>query len=132
GVALVFLLFRFGLVRGGFACQDRIGYPSTAADIAWVSVITIFTERGPSPFFLLHVFVISSASVRWGLAGAVPVTVVLALGYPLMIYVASRVTDSEDLAFHRAHLFRPLYLLASGYLIGYLREHELRSQRQLS
>ena len=35
-------------------------------------VITLFTERGPSPFFLLHVFVISSVSVRWGLAGAVP------------------------------------------------------------
>src|SRR5215510_5311669 len=121
----------FGLVRGEFVRQDRIGYLSTAADIAWVSVITIFTERGPSPFFLLHVFVISSASVRWGLAGAVPVTVTLALGYPLLIFIASRVTDGEDLAFHRAHLFRPLYLLAAGYLIGYLGEHERRSKRKL-
>jgi signal transduction histidine kinase len=132
GSYLVFSIVLFGLVRGEFVRQDRIGYLSTAADIVWVSVITIFTERGPSPFFLLHVFVISSASVRWGLAGAVPVTVVLAFGYPLVIYVASRVTDSEDLAFHRAHLFRPLYLLAAGYLIGYLGEHERRSKRKLS
>ena len=131
GSYLVFSIVLFGLVRGEFVRQDRIGYLSTAADIVWVSVITIFTERGPSPFFLLHVFVISSVSVRWGLAGAVPVTVILAFGYPLVIYVASRVIDSEELAFHRAHLFRPLYLLAAGYLIGYLGEHERRSKRKL-
>ncbi len=132
GSYLAYSLILFGLVRGEYVRQDRIGYLSTAADIAWVSVITIFTERGPSPFFLLHVFVISGASVRWGLAGAVPVTISLALAYPLMVLLASRVIDSEDIAFHRAHLFRPLYLLAAGYLIGYLGEHERRSKRKLS
>ncbi len=132
GAYLAFSILVFLLVRGEHVRQDRIGYLSTAADIAWVSVITIFTERGPSPFFLLHVFVISSASVRWGLAGAVPVTITLALAYPLMVFVASRVTDNEELVFHRAHLFRPLYLLAAGYLIGYLGEHERRSKRKLS
>src|SRR4030095_9550552 len=111
GSFLAYSLILFALVRGEYVRQDRIGYLSTAADIAWVSVITIFTERGPRPFFLLHVFVISSASVRWGLAGAVPVTVTLALGYPLLVFIASRLTDSEDIVFHRAHLFRPLYLL---------------------
>src|SRR5262249_54970561 len=52
--------------------------------------------------------------------------------YPLMILLASHAIDSDDLAFHRAHLFRPLYLLAAGYLIGYLGEHERRSKRKLS
>ena len=132
GSYLAYSLVLFALIRGEYVRQDRIGYLSTAADIAWVSVITIFTERGPSPFFLLHVFVISGASVRWGLAGAVPVTITLALAYPLMVLIASRVVDSEDIAFHRAHLFRPLYLLAAGYLIGYLGEHERRSKRKLS
>jgi signal transduction histidine kinase len=132
GSYLAFSLILFALVRGEYVRQDRIGYLSTAADIAWVSVITIFTERGPSPFFLLHVFVISSASVRWGLAGAVPVTITLALGYPMLVFLASRLTDSEDIVFHRAHLFRPIYLLAAGYLIGYLGEHERRSKRKLS
>src|SRR5262249_767028 len=131
GSYLFFSLVLLFVVRGAYVCQDRSGYFSTVADIVWVSVITLFTERGPSPFFLLHVFVISSVSVRWGLAAAVPVTAVLALLYPLTIFVASRVTDSEDLAFHRAHLFRPLYLLAAGYLIGYLGEHERRSKRKL-
>ena len=131
GSYLVFSLALLFVVRGEYVRQDRIGYFSTVADMVWVSVITLFTERGPSPFFLLHVFVISSVSVRWGLAAAVPVTVVLALLYPLTIFVASRITDNEDLAFHRAHLFRPLYLLAAGYLIGYLGEHERRSKRKL-
>ena len=80
---MVYSLVLFVLVRGEHVRQDRIGYLSTVADIVWVSVITIFTERGPSPFFLLHLFVISSVSVRWGLAGALPVTVILAVGYPL-------------------------------------------------
>jgi signal transduction histidine kinase len=132
GGFLVYSLILFLLVRGEHVRQDRIGFVSIAADIVWVSLITVFTERGPSPFFLLHVFVISSASVRWGLAGAVPVTVTLALAYPLTTFVASRFTASEDLVFHRAHLVRPLYLLAAGYLIGYLGEHERRSKRKLS
>src|SRR5262245_16633587 len=132
GSYLAYSLILFALIRGEYVRQDRIGFISTAADIVWVSVITIFTERGPSPFFLLHVFVISGASVRWGLAVAVPVTVTLALAYPLMVLIASRLIDSEDLVFHRAHLFRPLYLLAAGYLIGYLGEHERRSKRKLS
>ncbi len=132
GSYLAFSIVLFALVRGEHVRRERIGYLSTAADIVWVSVITVFTERGPSPFFLLHVFVISSVSVRWGLAAAVPVTITLALGYPLMIFLASRLTENEEIVFHRAHLFRPLYLLAAGYLIGYLGEHERRSKRKLS
>ena len=63
GSYLVFSLVLFALIRGEYVRQDRIGYFATAADILWVTVITLFTERGPSPFFLLHVFVISSVSV---------------------------------------------------------------------
>ncbi len=130
GGYLVFSLVLFFLVRGEYVAQERIGYLSAAADIIWVSVITLFTERGPSPFFLLHVFVISSVSVRWGLAAAIPVTVLLAILYPATIMVAGRFVD-EELVFHRAHLVRPLYLLAVGYLLGYLGEHERRSKRKL-
>lgn len=130
GGYLAFSVVLFFLVRGEYVAQERMGYMSAAADIAWVSVITLFTERGPSPFFLLHVFVISSVSVRWGLAAAIPVTVLLALLYPATIMLAGRFVDDE-LVFHRAHLVRPLYLLAVGYLLGYLGEHERRSKRKL-
>ena len=98
-----------------------------------MSVITLFTERGASPFFLLHVFVISSVSVRWGLAATVRVTVVPgARSTRLLLWVASRYCE-DDLTscFRRAHLVRPVYLLVLGYLIGYLGEHERRSKRKL-
>ena len=55
GSYLLFSLALLFVVRGEYVRQDRIGYFSTVADMVWVSVITLFTERGPSPFFLLHV-----------------------------------------------------------------------------
>jgi len=127
---LLYSIVLFTLVRGEHVRQERVGAFSAAADIVWVSVITLFTERGASPFFMLHVFLISSVSVRWGLAATVRVTAFLAFAYPLMMWVASRYYG-EDLAVHRAHLVRPIYLLVIGYLIGYLGEHERQSKRKL-
>ncbi len=125
--ALVFWLVRAEHVRG-----VRAGPYSVVADICWIVAITLFTERGATPFFLLNVFVISSVSVRWGFVVAAPITVLLALLYPALIFFASRVLDPEVFTFHRAHLFRPVYLVALGYLVGYLGEHERRSKRKLA
>ena len=52
------------------SARTASAYLSAAADIVWVTVITLFTERGATPFFLLNLFVISSVSVRWGFAAA--------------------------------------------------------------
>jgi signal transduction histidine kinase len=128
---LLFSLVMLVLVRNEWVPQDRIGYVATACDVVFVSAVTLFTERGPSPFFLLHVFVISSVSVRWGMTGALPVTLILAFLYPLLVALAGRFVDADEFVFHRAHLVRPLYLLALGYLLGYLGEHERRSKRKL-
>src|SRR5262245_49365833 len=130
GAYLVYSVVVFALVRGEHVRQERVGAFSAAADIVWVTVITLFTERGASPFFMLHIFVISSVSVRWGLAATIRVTLLLALLYPAMMWVASNTID-DDLVLHRAHLVRPIYLLVIGYLIGYLGEHERRSKRKL-
>ena len=118
------------LVRGEHVRQERVGAFSAAVDIVWISVITLFTERGASPFFMLHVFLISSVSVRWGLAPTVRLTVFLALAYPAMMWVACRIYE-DDFMVGRPQLVRPVYLLVIGYLIGYLGEHERRSKRKL-
>jgi signal transduction histidine kinase len=131
GSYFVFSVVLFALIRGERVRQDRIGYVSAAIDVVWVSIITLFMESGATPFFVLHVFVISSVSIRWGLAAAVPVTVLLAGAYPVLIFAASHWLDPDNFYFGRAHLFRPLYLLAVGYLIGYLGEYERRSKRKL-
>lgn len=121
----------FWLVRGEHVSQERMGYFSTVTDIAWILAITLFTERGATPFFLLNIFLISSVSVRWGFAVAAPVTLLLAAMYPGLVFAAGRLLDPDVFAVHRAHLVRPLYLIVLGYLIGYLGEHERRSKRKL-
>ena len=94
----------FWLVRGEHVSQERIGYFSTATDVAWILAITLFTERGATPFFLLNVFLISSVSVRWGFAVAAPMTLLLAAMYPGLVFAAGRLLDPEVFAVHRAHL----------------------------
>jgi len=125
--ALLFLL-----VRGERVRQERVGPYSVAGDILWSAAITLFTEGGATPFFLLNVFVISSVSVRWGFLASAPITMLLAVLYPVLIFAASRWVDPQVFTFQRAHLFRPAYLVVLGYLIGYLGEHERRSKRKLS
>jgi signal transduction histidine kinase len=127
-VAYSFALFL--LVRGEYLRQEWVGRYSMALDVGWISLISIFTEGGTSPFFLLHVFVISSVSVRWGFRATMLVTIVLVLLYPAAFVIAGHIIGS-DIGFRRAHLFRPIYLLTLAYLIGYLGEHERRSKRKL-
>lgn len=129
---VVYSILLFLLVRGDYLRQDSIGPYSAAADIAWVTVLSVFTEAGSgtSPFFLLHVFVISTASVRWGLRTTMAMTIVLAVLYPAFQLLAPHWLGA-DLGFRRAHLVRPVFLLVLGYLIGYLGEHEHRSKRKL-
>jgi signal transduction histidine kinase len=127
---VVYSVVLFILVRGEHVRQERVGAFSAAADVVWVSVITLFTERGASPFFMLHVFLVSSVSVRWGLSATLRVTAFLAVAYPAMMWLAAQFFE-EDFGLHRAHLVRPVYLIVIGYLIGYLGEHERRSKRKL-
>ncbi len=123
---LLFLQVRAERLR-----QELVAPYSTAADVVWISLISVFTEGGVSPFFLLHVFVISSVSVRWGLRATMAVTLLLAALYPVTPLLASWLLAADELGFRRPHLVRPIYLLVLGYLIGYLGEHERRSKRKL-
>ncbi len=124
---VLFLLVRSEVVRG-----RKVGPYSVVLDMVFGVLITLFTERGATPFFLLNLFVITSVSVRWGFAAAAPVTIFLAGLYPVLIFVASRWLEPDFFSVQRAHFFRPIYLIALGYLIAYLGEHERRSKHKLS
>ncbi len=127
GVSVVlFLLVRAEIVRG-----RKVGPYSVVFDIVFGILITLFTERGATPFFLLNIFVIASVSVRWGFKASAPVTILLAVTYPLLIFIASKWIDPDFFSVQRAHFFRPIYLVALGYLIAYLGEHERRSKQKL-
>lgn len=131
GSYVVWSALLFWIVRGEHMGQERLGYFSTVTDIAWILAITLFTERGATPFFLLNIFLISSVSVRWGFAVSLPVTLLLAAMYPGLVFASGRLLDPDNFSVHRAHLVRPLYLIVLGYLIGYLGEYERRSKRKL-
>ena len=126
-----FSILVFALVRRERVRQESIARVSVAVDVVAITLLTLLTEGGVSPFFLLHVFLLSSVAVRWGLTATVWMTLLLATVYPLLAFAASRGIDPTLFNFTRAHLFRPLYLLAVGYLIGYLGEHERQTRRKL-
>jgi signal transduction histidine kinase len=134
-VLLVYLglsLVIFALVRSDYLRRrERVAIGSTAMDIGWIALMTLFTGTVASPFFLLNVFVILSVSVRWGLRVAGPVTVLLAVLYPGTIAVG-RLFDPAEFPFHRAQFLRPIYLLPIGYLLAYLGEHERRTKAKLA
>jgi signal transduction histidine kinase len=121
----------FWLVRTERVRQEVSAPVTVAADVVWITVLTLLTERGASPFFLLHVFVILSVSVRWGFAATIRVCAILALLYPLTAFAASTLIPGGLFEFQRYHIFRPVYLLVLGYLIGYMGEHELQAKRKL-
>lgn len=123
---VLFLLVRSEIVRG-----RKVGPYSVVLDMVFGVLITLFTERGATPFFLLNLFVIASVSVRWGFKAAAPTTIFLAGLYPVLIFVASRWLEPDFFSVQRAHFFRPIYLVALGYLIAYLGEHERRSKQKL-
>lgn len=121
----------FSLVRGDHVRREVMAPLTTVIDVVWIAIMTLFTERVASPFFLLNVFVILSVSLRWGLRAAAPATLLLAFMYPLIIYFG-RLIDPTEFPFHRAQLLRPIYLVPIGYLLGYLGEHERRSKTKLA
>ncbi len=123
---VLFLLVRSEVVRG-----RKVGPYSVVLDMVFGVMITLFTERGATPFFLLNLFVIASVSVRWGFKASAPVTIFLAVLYPVLVFVASRWLEPDFFSVQRAHFFRPIYLVALGYLIAYLGEHERRSKQKL-
>ena len=123
---VLFLLVRSEIVRG-----RKVGPYSVVLDMVFGVLITLFTERGATPFFLLNLFVIASVSVRWGFKASAPITIFLAGLYPVLIFVASQWIEPDFFSVQRAHFFRPIYLVALGYLIAYLGEHERRSKQKL-
>lgn len=131
GTYVAVSLILFWLVRTEIVRGRKVGPYSVVLDMVFGVLITLFTERGATPFFLLNLFVIASVSVRWGFKAAAPTTIFLAGLYPVLIFIASRWLEPEFFSVQRAHFFRPIYLVALGYLIAYLGEHERRSKQKL-
>jgi signal transduction histidine kinase len=105
--------------------------PILVADIAWYTAIVILSEGGTSPFFLLYLFAVCSAAIRWGVRTTVRVAAWSGALYLVSILLVRRSLLGPDFKIHTAHMMRPIYLVVIGYLVGFIGEHELSAKRRL-
>ncbi|HET9062254.1 MAG TPA: GAF domain-containing sensor histidine kinase [Candidatus Binatia bacterium] len=105
--------------------------PILVADIAWYTAIVGLGEGGTSPFFLLYLFAVCTAAIRWGVRTTIRVSLWSAALYLVGILVVRRVVLGPDFTLHTAHLFRPVYLVVLGYLVGLIGEQELSAKRRI-
>jgi len=105
--------------------------PILVADIAWYTAIVGLGEGGTSPFFLFYLFAVCTAAIRWGVRTTLRVAVWSAALYLVGILVVRRLVLGPDFTLHTAHLFRPVYLVLLGYLVGVIGEQELSAKRRI-
>ncbi len=115
-----------GAVDRGLMRINRLALATQVVDSLWFPLILANTQGEHSPFFLYYVFSLITASFRWGFRGALWVNTVNVCLYALA-YLA---TSSSEPDFH-VFMARPAYLYVLACLVGYLAEHQRRSQRQL-
>jgi signal transduction histidine kinase len=105
---------------------ERLAFATQLADTLWFSLILVRTQGDHSPFFLFYVFSLITASFRWGFRGTLFVNTAN-VGMYLVVYL---MTTRSEFNFH-AFMVRPVYLYVLACLIGYLAEHQKKSQRRL-
>jgi signal transduction histidine kinase len=105
--------------------------PILVADVGWFTLIVILSEGSTSPFFLLYLFGVCTAAMRWGVRTTVRVAAWSGAVYLVSILVVRRALLGPDFQIHTAHLMRPIYLVVLGYLVGFIGEHELSAKRRL-
>ncbi len=100
-----------------------------AADVAWPTVLTLFTEGPNSPFFVIYLFVLLAAAYRWGFretVGTAAAAVVLLFAEAILITTspAGRGHFVEGQFEVNRLVMRGTYLAMMGLLLGYLAEQE--------
>lgn len=127
----LFLYFLYALVVIGAVDRslmrvDRLALVTQVADSLWFPLILVNSQGEYSPFFLYYVFSLITASFRWGFRGALWVNTAN-VGLYALVHLT---TSQAEFNFH-AFMARPVYLYVLACLVGYLAEHQRRSQRQL-
>jgi signal transduction histidine kinase len=131
---ITYIVYSAGVLvfLGGDAERARsTSKPMLVADIAWYTAIVGLGEGGTSPFFLLYLFAVCTAAIRWGVRTTVRVALWSSALYLLGVLVVRRAVLGPDFSLHTAHLFRPVYLVLLGYLVGLIGEQELSAKRRI-
>ncbi|MFB3922720.1 MAG: sensor histidine kinase [Terriglobia bacterium] len=108
-----------------------------AIDILWPAVISIFTTGPNSPFFVVNVFVLLAAAYRWGFQETLATSGAAILLFFFQVILVGSVDPSfQSILVGRFELnnfiMRGLYLLITGYLLGYLGEEEKQLRTEMT
>ena len=128
---LAYSVVLFALVRGEHVRQERVGASRRRRTSSGSASSRSSRNAARAALHAAGVPHLQRVRFAAGLVATVRVTVFLALAYPAMMWVASRIYEDDFVARPRRTSSGPVYLLVIGYLIGYLGEHERRSKRKL-
>jgi len=119
-VAVIWIVDR-GLMR-----VEYVGVGSQVLDTLWFPVILLYSQGENSPFFLYYVYSLVTAGFRWGFLA----TLLCNTANVGMYAVVHFATVQSQFEFSRFWV-RPTYLYVLACLIGYLGEHQKRTQQNL-
>lgn len=115
------------LVRKRPVPGRRFVFSVVAVDVAWATVISLFTQGPNSPFFLFFFFVLLSIAYRWGLRQ----TLVAAISFVGIIVVQALVLSHGPVALllrdewePNRMIMRAAYICILAFVMGYLAETE--------
>jgi signal transduction histidine kinase len=108
-----------------------------AVDILWPALLSIFTEGVNSPYFIFNFFALLAAAYRWGFLetlATAAATIVFFFTQAILLESGSPSVQAVlqfQFEFNQ-FVVRGLYLLISGYLLGYLGEEEKRLRAEVA
>jgi signal transduction histidine kinase len=108
-----------------------------AIDILWPALLSIFTEGVNSPYFIFNFFALLAAAYRWGFLetlATAAATIVFFFSQAILLESPSPSVQAVlqfEFEFNQ-FVVRGLYLLISGYLLGYLGEEEKRLRAEVA
>jgi signal transduction histidine kinase len=104
-------------------------------DILWTAALTFVTSGPVSPFFLFFLFVVLAAAYRWGFRETMLTTGVIIALFLVETTIAGAWNPEwfpwTDLALNRT-ILRVVYLLLTGFLVGFLAEQEKESRAEIA
>jgi signal transduction histidine kinase len=128
-VAALYLLYSVAviwIVDRGLMRVEYVGVWSQTLDTLWFPVILLYSQGENSPFFLYYVYALVTAGSRWGFLA----TLLCNTANVGMYAIVHFATVQSQFEFSRFWV-RPTYLYVLACLIGYLGEHQKRTQRNL-
>lgn len=121
-VALIF-------VRKARLANNQTGVITTTLDVVWIALIVVSTGGSRTPFFFYYSFPVITASLRWGLKGSLPVSLVGIGLYTFMRW--TRAAESGAPIGIDFIVIRSVYLAVLAAIFGYISDFERKQNQRL-